>query len=767
MIKDLIICFGIQGALALLLLLAAIFVAFNYIRSNVYHRYLLRALLLAALSCLLAYLASHRVSSIEIDRSVEIKEAVSKQLKLRGGDDKDGFKIASRMHFAEDSPEDKLDLAGIKSAEKQSIYQRAMAEAEEKYEYKKRGKQKRTVAVATNVNSDEAISSIVGPASVEKVEKSGALLMPRNVVESADRLDVALKTSTLLVLMIILCSLIYNYLSKFNLLVGHLVPVPISGWWLDRLFPKSRSVAFVSEDADMLQKTLENIVRKGETFLCFGFPQLPSLKNLQKIPLEKLPLQKITKCLSPRFIKKITVEKNCMPVYEFSQNAKPFSSEFIFENAWFNRACSLLKDASLAEQHFAAFCSFLKNRALATARARRTINLFIDSTLIQVPAEKIAELLTLAKNTNCRLVFVAASRAALPASKYLEEIVEPAQLVLKKDPPTPIDIVSKNLVKIAQAILPVVFNSGKKIISIFILLFVKPGAKRRALAEQRAAERKDREEKANKLAREKGLQKPKAQAAAAAISSENKKVEKRVAPPIKKPGTSQGVDKIASVPSASQKIMAEKKKEEQPHHQPEQVSAQKATLHPERAVSSVQIPLQATATVATRPPADKNVVKDEKNVKKENVVPEVSAPPPQSELKSSQTSEPAGPSEKELPSVPPPLSVLPPVEKPVQKPLTAAEQLKKRKLSLAFEDIASEKTSELKEEKKQSQSALREQSASAQLEKKSESKPDVSSVFKFLCPYCKQKLEAEREWGGMQIDCPICQKKIIIPKPKQ
>ena len=37
--------------------------------------------------------------------------------------------------------------------------------------------------------------------------------------------------------------------------------------------------------------------------------------------------------------------------------------------------------------------------------------------------------------------------------------------------------------------------------------------------------------------------------------------------------------------------------------------------------------------------------------------------------------------------------------------------------------------------------------------------------FKFFCPHCKQKIEAEDEWIGMEADCPECGKAIKVVKP--
>ncbi len=40
------------------------------------------------------------------------------------------------------------------------------------------------------------------------------------------------------------------------------------------------------------------------------------------------------------------------------------------------------------------------------------------------------------------------------------------------------------------------------------------------------------------------------------------------------------------------------------------------------------------------------------------------------------------------------------------------------------------------------------------------------STFKMCCPFCKHHLEAEKEWIGLQAECPSCQKSIQIEPPK-
>ena len=37
--------------------------------------------------------------------------------------------------------------------------------------------------------------------------------------------------------------------------------------------------------------------------------------------------------------------------------------------------------------------------------------------------------------------------------------------------------------------------------------------------------------------------------------------------------------------------------------------------------------------------------------------------------------------------------------------------------------------------------------------------------FRFLCPFCGQKLKANHETAGKAVDCPHCQNEFLVPEP--
>jgi hypothetical protein len=39
------------------------------------------------------------------------------------------------------------------------------------------------------------------------------------------------------------------------------------------------------------------------------------------------------------------------------------------------------------------------------------------------------------------------------------------------------------------------------------------------------------------------------------------------------------------------------------------------------------------------------------------------------------------------------------------------------------------------------------------------------SEFKFYCPQCNQRIQCDTGYAGKQIDCPVCQKPVVVPQP--
>ncbi len=806
MIKDVIVCFGIQGILAAMLFLASVLVVLNYIRSFLRHRHLLKAFFLALLSFILAWFASIRISSIEIDRSLELKEAVSKQLMLRGEDDKDGFKIASKMHFVEDSAEDKLDLAGIKSADKQSIYQRTMAEAEEKYEYRKRGKQKRSASLSTNDVSAEALSSIVSSSGESYKSAEGTILMPRHIVELVDKLDITLRTTILIFIFLLGSFLIYEYLSKFNLLLDYIAPLPISGKWLDSIFQKKTNIALITEDSNVLRKLLEDFVKKGETFLSFGLPDIPLSEKLPKISVNENLYKKNSKISILAYLQDWFCKHNFVPVYEFSPQSKPFSAEFIFENAWFKRSCSVLKD-TLASEYLSTFFCFLKSRFLTGARAKSTINILVYKDLIQPYHEKMEELSLLVKDTNCRLICVIPSLQLDQIDNCLarfEEIIDPNIITTRKAPPTLFEMLSIKMKLILQALSPFFFyivHSPAR-----ILATIKE--KRKVLTEKKAAAKNLKEEKLKIQQELQKKQPPKAPLKQASQVAATKDVKKSPQSAVPTRSVTTKETKPATASMISQKVVETKIPEKPPVEEQTLVNKQKVSVEkitPPEELSKGLVTKEAKepkeekietkiTKEETKPPAPKKTLLSDVQVKKTEAkegikkktdtstiertsVVDLKTKDAKKDVQIEEQKTLAKLSTPSEPTLPPPATHKPLQEhieqKVIQKPLTVTEQLKKKKLSLAFEDASAKVAPVSHQSQKIPDKTQAAPPPKESVEEKSKGPPSPeqpavkASSFKFLCPYCKQKLEAERDWGGLQINCPICAKKIIIPKPKR
>src|SRR5262249_49381480 len=128
MIANLWHYFGIVGCLSLLTWLATLALLGIYCRSPKRTRLWLYALAAACVGLGLAKLNSRSINAIQVDRTVDQETAVQRMHELQA----ESGGRAHLVDYAEDSPEDKLDLAGRKSEDDAS-----------QPEYRKQGKQQR------------------------------------------------------------------------------------------------------------------------------------------------------------------------------------------------------------------------------------------------------------------------------------------------------------------------------------------------------------------------------------------------------------------------------------------------------------------------------------------------------------------------------------------------------------------------------------------------------------------------------------------------
>lgn len=250
MIAHLYLYFGIVGIASVLAWLGALAMLVNYAWHARRTFFYARALALVLAGLVLAQINSIYVSRIEVDRRQDTRELRERQRRAqRSGTDMLNSKTAG-LRFAEDSRDDSLDMAGVASSDKRSIYEQAADE-----------------------NQPDLAKT---PSKTRWMEESGeeappgVKLLPERDEARAKRLDMLNLWMARFVLILAFLMLAVDYFLRFNRTVGTILPLPFGGRIIDSLFPKKYSVVFRAGNPGRVTGQLETIIRKGETFIYFG-----------------------------------------------------------------------------------------------------------------------------------------------------------------------------------------------------------------------------------------------------------------------------------------------------------------------------------------------------------------------------------------------------------------------------------------------------------------------------------------------------------------
>ncbi len=370
----------------------------------------------AALGAVLAEVNSRAVSEIRVDRSKELQEARRRQEALRAAKVASILAQSAEIQFPEDSPQDRLDLAG-KTATQAALLtasQSATRPGSTIPEYKRRGKRRRhtaTTAPGEFADLAEQLAPRLQP---------GRMMKYWDVVR-ANRLDRVNLLAVRLGLLAALLALATDYLSRFNLTFGALAPLPVASPCVDALFAKAHSTFVQSRGAEALRAFLEELIRKGETFIYFG-PADPWRDAPP--PRPRLDLPAVLRRRPARAADQPVLHRLPLGLWPIRNlivrpgDAFP-DGEFVFESAWFGRYCFTVESAELAGELLAGLMAHMRMRHLARASARRTVNLIWH--LPPPPPAVLAELTYLCRQVNFRLVVWSADPLPPEVARHFEE----------------------------------------------------------------------------------------------------------------------------------------------------------------------------------------------------------------------------------------------------------------------------------------------------------------------------------------------------------
>ena len=286
------------------------------------------------------------------------------------------------LRFAEETKRDASDLAGKKATTEVPAETTPGTDQEaRRYAYRERGKREREAGKTRKLDEIEELQAVG--------EQMSARAMPEADVIRADRLDrLNLFFARITPWLALLC-VAYDYLSRFNRTTGYLAPLPVACRLVDSLFPKTHVVRVPASQTGHLRRHLEDVVRKGETFLYFGDADPWDEPQLHRLWISHYRIG------HHRF----------WPLAKLSYDSPETmaDSTFILDGAWFGRYCFVVTDAALARDLVEAMTAYLQSRRVPRAAAWRTVHVVwaFDEPL---PDDVLAELASLCRETNFKLV---------------------------------------------------------------------------------------------------------------------------------------------------------------------------------------------------------------------------------------------------------------------------------------------------------------------------------------------------------------------------
>ncbi len=348
-----------------------------------------------------AHVNSRAVSRIQMDQSDIVDEMAARREKQRQRDVARLEEEAADIEFAEDAPEDVLDLGGVKvetverllpgqdgaapsegtPAEGAAEAKGAGAEDQPTYAYQAEGKKTREPSRRRTDTPPEASSL-----EQAKAEATVRTLPPAQHIQ-ANRLDRANLFISRGAIWVAVLMVLVDGLRGFNRTFGGTHPVPIASRLTDALSPKARTVYLRTRDAAVVRRYLATAVRKGETFLYFGDADPFGGESVKRIAVLDRPV--------------------AWPVRPLAHNAAepPVGPRFVFESAWFGRYSFVLIGLDLGEALLRDLVGFLQRRHRSGAAARQTVHVVwhLD---VAVPAELLTELAYVGPAANFKIVLI-------------------------------------------------------------------------------------------------------------------------------------------------------------------------------------------------------------------------------------------------------------------------------------------------------------------------------------------------------------------------
>ncbi len=327
-------------------------------------------LAVAVVAVSLSWWNSQRVSSIEAlpsDKQTQLDEKARQQrLEMLTSH-------ASSVRYAEDTEEDRLDLAGVTDAKYKSIYEAAAAGAPEVPLYRQGGKVERDEGRKRTDADTKALTEQAAVTGVDEARK-----LPEQEVIAAQRYDRTNLFITRFLFLLAGLTLLIDYVRRLNRTDDALLPLPLSGRLLDAVSPKSLVVHLQATEAGVVERYVRRAVGRGESFLYFGatHPLKDEPTTLPRLSLTGIGDAGRGVCLRARVAR---LGLWPMKLYTVANLTDVPGPKFLLETLWFTRASFVVLGDACGRAVLASALEHLTMRHVPRARVRRTVHLIWHS----------------------------------------------------------------------------------------------------------------------------------------------------------------------------------------------------------------------------------------------------------------------------------------------------------------------------------------------------------------------------------------------------
>lgn len=369
---------------------------------------LLSKALLVALFGLMGANATWRdVSSLKPDRSEEQEEArrrlAEQEARAEGRDEvaSPNSRIADYMRFAEDSADDRLDVAGRKTeaqlAAEAATNRNTYAYGEDdvadlggvsatedpEYAYRRMGKVDREAGKRVESDATETVKE-------ETAVDVGGRVLPEKDVYAATNIGRVLNDVALLVFWLIVLALILDYLWRYRRTFDAYCPLPLGLIFVDwLLWKKTRSCVVAEGTEGQVPAFLQSLLARGSGFIYMGDEAPFAEPTVPRLRFGRLPILRTR-------------------VETVRSSADWPGVEFGFETAWFGRGCYSLVGKGFAQSCLEEIVELMKLRRQTRAYCPRTLHLVWDFSTPPAP-ELLDELLFVCSDANIRVILFGAA----------------------------------------------------------------------------------------------------------------------------------------------------------------------------------------------------------------------------------------------------------------------------------------------------------------------------------------------------------------------